>query len=600
MGQKETQKYLNLGILFLVLVGLGLRVWGSSWGLPDLYHPDEDKIVNHALAFGSGDLNPHYFGWPSLQMYVLFLMYGVYFVSGWLLGQFASPQEFLVAFAVDPSTFYLLGRWLSALLGALTIWLTYVAGRRLYGRDVGLIAAVFLGVNYLHVKDSHYITPDVPVAFMVLAAFYFTVRIIQDPSRKNYLAAGILAGLAISVKYPAFVVAFSVFAAHLIAVRTNSVKLLSARAWLAAALIPLGFWIGTPYSLLDWNNFLIDLQHQQIQVSRPLPMIERLETTLFLNPLQALGPGLYVCFVAGTLLCVLRRTSPDILLVSFPIAYVAFLLATGGLQYRYLMPALPFFCLLAAVFLSRATGALKGRFLSRAWAHTFTVAATLTFAFLPAYRAVALDLSLARPDTRTLAKEWVEQNVPGEAHIAVESYGPSLISSPRAVPSREDTSISVEDWLQHRNKITEKSIYGKLKDSRLGRDWKAYNSLIDGASESAQQGRPRYRIFRLRPIPYVWQLRLETGQLREGDVKAYPEFKHFFEPAQFLCENNIDYVVLSSGADTGRKMESIIERQGDLLHRVETSATGWLGDLPFYSFHNPAIEIFKLRSRCRS
>jgi hypothetical protein len=455
-------------------------------------------------------------------------------------------------------------------------------------------------VNYLHVKDSHYITPDVPVAFMVLAAFYFTVRIIQDPSRKNYLAAGILAGLAISVKYPAFVVAFSVFAAHLIAVRTNSVKLLSTRAWLAAALIPLSFWIGTPYSLLDWKTFLIDLQHQQIQVSRPLPMIERLETTLFLNPLQALGPGLYVCLVAGTLLCLLRRTSRDILLVSFPIVYVAFLLATGGLQYRYLMPALPFFCIFAAVFLSWATEGLKGFFVSWVWARALSTTATLALVFLPASQSIALDLSLARPDTRTLAKEWVERNVPGEAHIAVESYGPALISSPRPVQSRKDASISVEDWLQHRNKITEKSIYGKLKDSRLGRDWKAYNSLIDGASESAQQGRPRYYIFRLRPIPYVWQLRLETGQLREGDVKAYPEFKHFFEPAQFLCENNIDYVVLSSGADTGRKMESIIERQGDLLHRVETPSTDWLGDLPFYSFHNPTVEIFKLRSRCRS
>ena len=126
MDKSETEKESSgslwfLGILLLLLVGLGVRVWGSSWGLPHLYHPDEDKIVSHALAFGKGDLNPHYFGWPSLQMYVMFVIYGVYFVSGWLLDHFASPSEFLIAFARGPSDFYLLGRWLSALLGAQNI-----------------------------------------------------------------------------------------------------------------------------------------------------------------------------------------------------------------------------------------------------------------------------------------------------------------------------------------------------------------------------------------------------------------------------------------------------------------------------------------------
>jgi hypothetical protein len=591
-----TRKYRNLAVLFLVLAGLGLRVWGSGWGLPYLYHPDEDKIVNHALAFGSGDLNPRYFGWPSLPMYVMFFIYGCYFIAGWLAGLFASPEQFLVAFAADPSDFYLLGRWLSALLGAFTVWLTYSAGRRLYGREVGLAGAFFLAVNYLHVKDSHYITPDVPVAFMVLAAFYFTVRIIRDPGRKNYVAAGILAGLAISVKYPAFVVALSLLAAHLIAVKTtNGVRLFSPRAWLGAGLVPLGFFAGTPYILLAWKDFLVDLQHQQIQVSRPLPMVERALTLFFDNPLPALGIGIYLCSLAGAARCLSRREPADILLLSFPLTYLAFLLVTGGLQHRYLMPVLPFFCLLAALFLvEMAHALLRLAIVPQRLGRPIMAAAAFGLALQPAAQSVTLALSLSQTDTRTQAKQWIEKNIPGGSRIALESYGPPLLSARTAASQRNQSSATVEDWQEHREKITERSVYGRLKSSRLGQQWKAYNSLVDTVRENAHQGRPRYLVFGLRPIPYPWRVRLETGQVSEDDVRARPEFKYFFEPEDFLRENNIEYVVLTSGTDTSEKMRAIVEQQTTLLHQVKRQP--WLAHLPFYSFHNPAIEVYRLES----
>src|SRR5438093_3570673 len=54
-----------------VVVGLLARVWSVSYGLPDLYHPDEPRIVERAVRFHAGDLNPHFFNWPSLYMYLL-------------------------------------------------------------------------------------------------------------------------------------------------------------------------------------------------------------------------------------------------------------------------------------------------------------------------------------------------------------------------------------------------------------------------------------------------------------------------------------------------------------------------------------------------
>ncbi len=55
----------------ILAVAAALRLWGVTWGLPHAYHPDEGSILIHALGFGTGDLNPHWFRWPSLFMYIV-------------------------------------------------------------------------------------------------------------------------------------------------------------------------------------------------------------------------------------------------------------------------------------------------------------------------------------------------------------------------------------------------------------------------------------------------------------------------------------------------------------------------------------------------
>src|SRR5262249_49500802 len=67
----------ELGILIVILaLALIIRLVGIQFGLPYVYFTDEALLVNHAVAFGTGDLNPHFFGYPSLYMYVLFVIYG--------------------------------------------------------------------------------------------------------------------------------------------------------------------------------------------------------------------------------------------------------------------------------------------------------------------------------------------------------------------------------------------------------------------------------------------------------------------------------------------------------------------------------------------
>ena len=65
----------------ILILGASLRFFPIWFGLPYQYsRPDETEAVGHALAMLGGDLNPHFFHWPSLTFYLFAAVFAV--VSG--------------------------------------------------------------------------------------------------------------------------------------------------------------------------------------------------------------------------------------------------------------------------------------------------------------------------------------------------------------------------------------------------------------------------------------------------------------------------------------------------------------------------------------
>ena len=55
----------------ILVLGAALRFFPIWFGLEYPYsRPDENEAVGHALAILGGDLNPHFFHWPSLTFYI--------------------------------------------------------------------------------------------------------------------------------------------------------------------------------------------------------------------------------------------------------------------------------------------------------------------------------------------------------------------------------------------------------------------------------------------------------------------------------------------------------------------------------------------------
>src|SRR5512135_2772481 len=145
---------LIISLSVILLLAIILRVWGVGYGLPYTYHVDEPTYVSAALNLGAGTIGkqPNPTGYSN----ILFGEFAAYYLAGRVTGQFPTTAAFEQAYRSDPSVFLLLGRLTSVLLGAATVLVVYGLGKHSANQSVGLLAALFLAVAFLQVRDSHF------------------------------------------------------------------------------------------------------------------------------------------------------------------------------------------------------------------------------------------------------------------------------------------------------------------------------------------------------------------------------------------------------------------------------------------------------------
>lgn len=191
----------RVALVGVLLVCAFTRFWGISHDLPFSYYPDEAHFVKRSVAFGSGDLNPHWFHKPAFFMYVLFFEYGLLFCYQYATGVIRSVDEFALRFLSDPTPFYLLGRITSALFGLGCAYLAYRIGRFLRGPWTGVAAAATLTAVFAHNVSSMEVKADLACSFFTLLAFWFLMRVAREGRWKYVVLAGAAAGVGMATKY---------------------------------------------------------------------------------------------------------------------------------------------------------------------------------------------------------------------------------------------------------------------------------------------------------------------------------------------------------------------------------------------------------------
>ena len=393
-----------LALAGLLVLAAALRLPGLRYGLPfPLLNPDEESIVPRAWEVGhGGGLDPGWYDYPSLLI--------------GLLAPFQLPFE-------EPS--YGAARAVAAAIGIGGVAAAWWLGRVAYGSRAGLLAGAATAVATVHVTYSHMAVTDVLLTTAVTIALALLLQ-----GRLEW--AGVAAGLAASAKYPGILVALPLV-------------LVGWRRWrriaVAAAGAALAFLATSPFVVLHAGEAWEDVSRVQ-RLARagwlgfendpptPLAFADRIW--------DALGPFVFVAaaglalavreFVfqehkrrgvaAGTArssryraehdeLVLKQHKRADLALVSFALVWFGHLLTLDAHFDRYVLPLVPVLGVLAA-----RTPRL--------------VPLGAALLLVPLAWSIGDVRELTRTDTRVVAHEWIERNVPPDAFVAAESSTPPL------------------------------------------------------------------------------------------------------------------------------------------------------------------------------
>jgi 4-amino-4-deoxy-L-arabinose transferase-like glycosyltransferase len=430
-----------------------LRLVGVRYGLPHpLLNPDERSIVPRAWAIANGGgADPGWFDYPTLVMY--------------LLAPFQSWQD-------EPS--YLTARLVMVAVGLAGVAAAWWLGSKAYGTAAGFVAAAATAVATVHVAYSRMAVTDVPLTLGVTVALALMVA-------GRIELAGIVVGLATSAKYPGLFLL-----APLLAVAWGQWRRLAA----ACALALLAFALTSPYVIIRLGEASGDAWRVQRGAREGWLGFENDRATpiAFADRLwDSLGPALLVA-VLGLIVALVVRTRADLALASFCLVYFAQLLTIDAHFDRYVLPLVP------------ALGALAGRFRSLAPVTALLLVVPLTWS-------IRDTRELRKTDARAEAHDWVAENVPRSAVLAVDPSLPDFadhrvvhLRLPR--PGEPFDSNRDVDRLRS-DGVDYLVLTGAVEDRVLAAD-EHYPRETDFVREARREGRRVYRAAPNRRLAGHW------------------------------------------------------------------------------------------------
>jgi 4-amino-4-deoxy-L-arabinose transferase-like glycosyltransferase len=412
----------HLPVLFVILaLGAVLRFTALGQGIPFALGIDEPEIMERSVRMmNTGDLHPHFFDYPGLYIYLQFLVACVRFVVGSIGGLWANLNE------APPAEFYLWGRAITALLGTATIALVYLMARRI-SPATGLVAAALFAVQSQHVRESHFVLTDVPMTFFIGLAGLLTVRACERRRVRDCVLVGMAVGAAAATKYNGGV---AILLPALALLLTSGSWWWRVRAMtLTSVIAGLTFLLCAPYTVIALPEFLNAFAYLANMYAdgppRPEPAwltyTKHLRNNFSIPAMVAAGGGVVL---AARALITTRRTAATTtwaLAAAFSLVYFYMIAGQRLVWGRYLLPMLPFLCVLAA-----GTVVWLAQWVGRRWpvpqlATATAVVLVLILGATPTINAVGWLRTASRVSTNEQAYRWILENLPAGSRIANET-----------------------------------------------------------------------------------------------------------------------------------------------------------------------------------
>src|SRR3989344_1127415 len=437
-------------LILIFILAATLRLYNINWDQGFHLHPDERAIVIFTLPIAlpsnlaeffhtTSPLNPHFFAYGNFPLYFLKIA--------------GSAAGTLNPYFSGYNGINILGRFLSVIFELLTIFLLYKLAKKLFTENVALLSSFFYAVSVLAVQSAHFYIVDIPLTFFIIALLYVLIAFYEKPDFKKGVLIGIIFGLSLATKTSASVLLLSIGASLTIDFILIFLKSPHRpHVWLphlprtvknlilyTLAIIPstiITFIIFEPYALIDKQNFIRQTfeQYQMTHNAFVFPYtLQYVGKTPFIYEVKNIffwgqGPILSILSLAGAFYFTYialkkekkQKWAQEAIIAIFFWVYF-FVVGKFAIGFmRYLLPVYPLLCLFAGLLSYKIINALIKFKLNRNI--IFYLLFTILFLIWP----LSFLKIYSLPNTRVLASNWINNNIPYGANIAIEHWDDSL------------------------------------------------------------------------------------------------------------------------------------------------------------------------------
>ena len=425
----------RIALALILLVALGWRLHNIGFGLPSMYDPDEPIFMITALRMlAEGSLNPGWFGHPGTTTITLVALIDV-IIAAWGLasGRYADIADFSRAAYANPALLFVPARVAMALIGTGCVWLTHALGKRLHGPAVGLVAAALLGVNALHIAWSQVIRTDIHASLFMLACLLFAVRIAEHGRGRDYVLAGVFAGLATATKWPAATVFIAVIGAFHFARLQRPDAGRPPVLWLFAAAVAslIALFVASPFIFLDWPTMLANVSGE-VKAGHlghnGGGFFDNLVYYLGGPVAGSIGPIGLALVLGGAIVSAVRSPVARWTMIPAALLFLGLICTQNLIWSRWILPVMPMLCIFAGVALVSIGGAIAGRISGPRLAAAIGVLAIVAGA--PSLKAAIAGSAERANDTRIQAARWAAGHIPAGSRVVFEHLELSLRDRP--------------------------------------------------------------------------------------------------------------------------------------------------------------------------
>ncbi len=465
----------------LFTIALALRIAGIGYGLPLQLNGDEQIWITraHDMAF-EPQPNPGWYGAPaSTLFYPLAILFAIYGAVATVVSWFDSG--YLVDLHREAAAFYYIARAFTALTGAAILLPVYAILTRLKVSLVWSAFALMVIAVTPRLLDFSIITRmDSLQAFFILLCLLYVIKGLESVAVRDFVIAGLFVGLAATSKYPGVVVSSAIFAAlvHLVAHQKigweNGLRWLgyAALASLAAAFLSAPFLFFQFYITI--KNVLFEARSFQVGAMKETSL-DAVRFYLFQATPERYSAGMAILAYLVGLAAFFRK---QLWVISvFVLSYVGFLSLLPLRSAQWVMPLAPCLTVLLAYGGQQVSHLILGMRRPLRIVGVVLLLVGAAYLYYPlAERGVRVVMIHAGDlDTRTRALAWVEEHLPRDSKVLIETFAPQISSDDFQTMIEWDAKIV--PWAEVGERPRPPGHYGEL--ARIGGKESPPSALID-------------------------------------------------------------------------------------------------------------------------